>query len=139
MYQRIQASKKKEGGFTLIELLIVVVILGILAAVVIFASAGFANKGALEACRTNVSSVKTAGEAFHVDSPTAAFPANWGDVQPTYFDPNGVAETNVAGPPVVSTLTGKGWKFKVTWNATGPVASSGGGTAFAPPDPICTK
>ena len=138
MYQRIQASKKKEGGFTLIELLIVVVILGILAAVVIFASAGFANKGALEACRTNVSSVKTAGEAFHVDSPTAAFPAAWADVLP-YFDPNGVTESAVAGPPVVSTLTGKGWKFKITWNATGPVASSGGGLAFAPPDPNCTK
>lgn len=139
MYQRIQASKKKEGGFTLIELLIVVVILGILAAVVIFASAGFANKGALEACKTTVTSVKTANEAFHVDSATAVFPTTWAQISPLYFDDNGVTPSApVAG---VITVTGKGWKFGVSLvAATGPTFSSGGGAAFTPTaDPYCTK
>ena len=134
---RIQASKQKEGGFTLIELLIVIVILGILAGVVIFASGGFQNKGAVEACKTTVSTVKTASEAFHVDSPTAAYPAAWADIDPTYFDANGVSYD-----PATKIVQGKGWKFKYTFVALGagaPTPSSGGGAAFSPADSNCTK
>jgi prepilin-type N-terminal cleavage/methylation domain-containing protein len=121
MYQRIKASRENESGFTLIELLIVVVILGILAAVVIFASAGFKNKGAAESCKTTVASVKTAAEAFHVDSASALYPANWADATgpaaTPYFDLNGISMVPVAagndgsaGKPVY--IRGKGWDFK---------------------------
>ena len=114
MYQRIKASRENESGFTLIELLIVVVILGILAAVVIFASAGFKNKGAAESCKTTVASVKTAAEAFHVDSSAALYPSKWSDLA-TYFDANGITALPAAndgsiGKPVF--ITGKGWDFK---------------------------
>ncbi len=115
---RIQASKQKEGGFTLIELLIVIVILGILAGVVIFASAGFRNKGAAESCKTNLASVKTAVEAFHVDSATALFPAAWADITggaTSYFDANGVTHGSVAA----NTVAGKGWSFVMTFDTTG--------------------
>jgi prepilin-type N-terminal cleavage/methylation domain-containing protein len=124
MYQRIQASKKKEGGFTLIELLIVVVILGILAAVVIFASAGFRNKGAAESCKTTVASVKTAAEAFHVDSPTAVYPDVFADLTTAgaavlgsgpYFELNGILSSATGAAGVPTTISGKGWTF--TWEA----------------------
>jgi prepilin-type N-terminal cleavage/methylation domain-containing protein len=151
MYQRIKASRKNESGFTLIELLIVVVILGILAAVVIFASAGFKNKGAAESCKTTVASVKTAAEAFHVDSLTASFPAKWDDLTvgaTAYFEMNGISVVPVTGTndgsvgkPVY--IRGKGWDFKwesgYTPAAVGPPAvvavnnppafSAGSGTA----------
>lgn len=135
MHHRIRNAREKEGGFTLIELLIVIVILGILAGVVIFASGGFQNKGAKEACRTTVSSIKTASEAFHVDSATAKYPAGWGDINPTYFDANGVTFA-------ANFVKGKGWEFGYTFDATGvapPITSAGGGAAFSPADAFCTK
>ena len=42
--------KKKDEGFTLIELLIVIVSLGILATVVVFAVGGITNRGKKSAC-----------------------------------------------------------------------------------------
>ncbi len=117
MYQRIKAARNNEGGFTLIELLIVIVILGILAGVVIFASAGFKNKGAAEACKTNLSSVKTAVEAYHVDDANALYPGDWAGLTggPTaYFDANGVTAPLALG---VNTVTGKGWTFTMTFGA----------------------
>ena len=41
-----------EGGFTLIELLLVIIILGILAAVVVFSVRGVSDRGQSSACKT---------------------------------------------------------------------------------------
>jgi general secretion pathway protein G len=54
---------RNERGFTLIELLVVIVILGILAAVVVFAVSGLTNKGQSSACRIDERTLRTAEEA----------------------------------------------------------------------------
>jgi prepilin-type N-terminal cleavage/methylation domain-containing protein len=54
-----------EGGFTLVELLVVIVVLGVLAAVVVFSVGGISNKSKSAACSSDVNSVQTAEEAYY--------------------------------------------------------------------------
>ncbi|MCA1710633.1 MAG: prepilin-type N-terminal cleavage/methylation domain-containing protein [Actinobacteria bacterium] len=63
MLDRIRKAKQEESGFTLIELLIVIIILGILAAIVVFAVGGITNRGTKAACKSDFKSVETAQEA----------------------------------------------------------------------------
>jgi prepilin-type N-terminal cleavage/methylation domain-containing protein len=54
---------RNEKGFTLIELLVVIVILGILAAVVVFAVGGLGDRGQENACKVDKKTLRTAQEA----------------------------------------------------------------------------
>ncbi len=56
--------KKNDEGFTLIELLIVIVILGILATVVVFAVGGITDQGEQSACAAELKTVQVAVEAY---------------------------------------------------------------------------
>jgi general secretion pathway protein G len=65
MLQQRRAPRKNEAGFTLIELLIVIVILGVLAAIVVFAVNGVTDRGKSAACQADVSTVQIASEAHY--------------------------------------------------------------------------
>ena len=89
--------KKQDEGFTLIELLIVIVILGILATVVVFAVGGFRDEANDAVETTELAQVETAVAAYQISNPaTAGTEADLGtfmdiaDLQCTYaFDAAG--------------------------------------------------
>lgn len=69
-------NKNQDKGFTLVELLIVIVILGILATVTVFAVRGITDTGQQNACDTEAKTVVTAAEAYYAQE--GAAPASVG-------------------------------------------------------------
>ena len=67
-------ESKKDKGFTLVELLIVIVILGILATVTVFAVRGITDQGQKSACDTDKRTIETAIEAFYAQKGTSVNP-----------------------------------------------------------------
>ena len=57
-------ENKQDKGFTLVELLIVIVILGILATVTVFAVRGITDQGQKSACDADKQTMETAIEAY---------------------------------------------------------------------------
>lgn len=64
-----------ERGFTLVELLIVVVILGILAGIVVFAVGNLTDNAEKNACATEASTVETAVQAWKADEGNTGNPS----------------------------------------------------------------
>ncbi|MEO7520092.1 MAG: prepilin-type N-terminal cleavage/methylation domain-containing protein [Acidimicrobiales bacterium] len=68
MTQRIERMRTRkarhEGGFTLIELLVVIIVLGVIAAVVVFAVRGSGDKGKAAALSADAKTMRTAQEAY---------------------------------------------------------------------------
>lgn len=66
--QKINNLRKNESGFTIVELLIVIVIIGILAAITIVAYNGVTTKANDAAARSNAESIQKVVEAYNADN-----------------------------------------------------------------------
>ena len=102
MNQEIIQTEKKDRGFTLVELLIVIVILGILATVTVFAVSGMTDKAKKNTCAADQKAMEVAIEAHYADKGTYAI--NGTALETTGFlrslSPS--FETNVAGEVLLS-------------------------------------
>lgn len=69
-----RSKSEGEDGFTLIELLLVIIILGILAAVVVFSVRGVSDRGQSSACKTSRQTTLAALESYYAKN--GAYPAD---------------------------------------------------------------
>ena len=98
------SSKQMRKGFTLIELLIVVVIIGILAAIAIPKFANTKDKAYLAAVKTDLRNLATAEEGYFADNQTY-----------TSSVPNFVPSANVT--VAITNNTANGWEATGTNSA----------------------
>jgi general secretion pathway protein G len=110
MIQRLQ-EKRNEEGFTLIELLIVIIVLGILAAIVVFAVGTTRDDAAANACKTDVKAVQLAAEAYKTR--TGAYPAAEADM---VGGTNGLLKQFPPGQDYVRAGTAPNFTYTITPN-----------------------
>jgi general secretion pathway protein G len=94
--------------------MIVIVILGILAGIVLFAVGGITDRGTTAACKTDVSTIETGVEAYYAK--TGGYPAH---LVPTLTDPAG-------GTQFLRWDSG----FTGSTDATGPASDVHTGTGY---------
>jgi prepilin-type N-terminal cleavage/methylation domain-containing protein len=70
-------STNKERGFTIVELLIVIVVIGILAAITIVAYSGITARANATKAQTNAAQIQKIAEAYNADN--SVYPAAIGD------------------------------------------------------------
>jgi len=104
--------KRNEKGFTLIELLIVIVIIGILAAVAIPRFQGVSDKAKIGAAKAELANVKQGLGMYQAENDTSAYPAS-GDIT------NYTELYDTIAPYVqISNATDASWTFDSYTSAT---------------------
>jgi prepilin-type N-terminal cleavage/methylation domain-containing protein len=119
----------KSRGFTLIELLIVVVVIGILAALAIPKFVSTKEKAYVGQMKSDLRNLATAEEAFFYDSSTYTLS------KPALFN------YKESGGVTVNILSadGKGWAADATHNATLRRCALFNGTVASPPPPATVE
>ena len=139
MKRMIERARSDESGFTLIELMIVIVILGVLAGIVIFAVGGISDTGDVAACKTDVKTISVAVEAYKAK--TGNYPLNLVPavtVAPNVFlrwDPAFTGTTAADGPAPATSSVWAGKGYNVTYYPDNTVAPFVAGDVDA--DAIC--
>jgi general secretion pathway protein G len=84
MENHIEVQEKQDKGFTLVELLIVIVILGILATVTVFAVRGITDQGKASTCKADSKTLQTAFEAYTAQYGGTTIPVTGGTLPPDH-------------------------------------------------------
>jgi general secretion pathway protein G len=122
---RRRGEQLAESGFTLIELLVVIVVLGILAATVVFALSSVAGQSAQAACNSDAKTIET-GVQTYIDSPdnsTNTPPGSIADLLAAPF--------NSTGDPLVSG-TGDTFLHAAPTNTAYGITTAGGVVTVTP-------
>jgi prepilin-type N-terminal cleavage/methylation domain-containing protein len=104
MQRVLRRAHRAEDGMSLIELLVVVLILGILAAIVVVGIGAFQNDGDSEACKVTVGEVESANAAYYAKNQVWAADINAlvGSTNYLKTPPKGSWGIAVSGGPTVT-------------------------------------
>ena len=135
-YRRIQQKRAIEGsdsGFTLIELLIVIVVLGILAAIVVFSLGTITGKSAVAACQADAQQLNTGLAAYYAAN--QAYPDMTGPATTGITANNGGGFTTDypvgLAPAFLQTLPNNPSHYTFTYTAIPATATATTGTGTA--------
>jgi prepilin-type N-terminal cleavage/methylation domain-containing protein len=107
--RRSALRRNVDAGFTLIELLIVIIILGVLAAIVVLSVSGISDRGKTSACKASISTIDTAAEAYVAKNGGAAGGLTLDNLVAGGFlhsAPTTIGTTTVTGSTTVTTVDG---------------------------------
>jgi prepilin-type N-terminal cleavage/methylation domain-containing protein len=123
MKKQLRAGEIVEAGFTLIELLIVIVVLGILAAVVVFALGGVTAKSVVSACNADAKTVQTAVAAYEAQNSNNPSTVTYDSTAKT-FGGSGLAQ--LKGTYLQNWPNNTGANYIVTFDGTNVIVSVAG-------------
>jgi general secretion pathway protein G len=142
--KRRSASEENQSGFTLIELLIVIVVLGILAAIVVFALSGVTGQSTTAACQSDAKTVGIGVAALQAENPdaiptaTGTFATSTATSTPQNWSYGLISGTLTGGPFLQSWPTGNAAFYSISVAGTGAAATTGDAVTPANGDVIVT-
>jgi prepilin-type N-terminal cleavage/methylation domain-containing protein len=119
-------SRRKDSGFTIVELLVVIVVIGILAAITVVSYTGITTKAKGAQAQANANSIQQVAETYNADAgyypaTVAAFASGFG-TSPTAVKPSGITviggQTGLAGAyttPLTDPISAANGQTNISW------------------------